>query len=97
MTIVIPEELVPLTPRGSVAERAYRALQVAAVDDARYAPALAIADGSPEDAQLADPQSPPGRSALQCAIVRLGRQRLVGEHVGHRAQGCTVVVGVELA
>jgi len=83
--------------RRSVAERAYRSLQVAAVNDARHAPALAVADRSPQDAQLADPQSPPGRSSLQCAIVRIGRQRLVGEHVGHRTQGCAVVVGVELA
>jgi len=84
-------------PSGSVAERAYRSLQVATVNDARHAPVLAIADRSPQDAQLADPQSPPGRSSLQCAIVRVGRQRLVGEHAGHCAQGCAVVVGVELA
>jgi hypothetical protein len=87
-----------LQTRGrSVAERAYRSLQVSSVDDARHAPALAIADRSPEDAQLADPHAPPGRCSLQRAIVGVRRQRLVGEHVGHCAQGCTVVVGVELA
>jgi hypothetical protein len=81
----------------SVAERTYCPLQVAAVNNARHAPALAIADRSPQDAQLADPQSSPGRSPLQCAIVRVGRQRLVREHTGHRAQGCAVVVRMELA
>lgn len=45
--------------------------RLAAVDDARYAPALAVADRA--------------------------RHRIVGEHVGHRTQGCAVVGGVEPA
>lgn len=82
---------------SSVAERAYCSLQVAAVNDARHAPALAVADCSPQDAQLADPQSSPGCSPLQRAIVRVGRQRLACEHVSHRSQRRAVVVRMELA
>jgi hypothetical protein len=67
------------------------------MNDARHAPALAGADRSPQDAQLADPQPSPGCSPLQSAVVRVGRQRLVCEHVSHRSQRRAVVVGVELA
>ena len=65
--------------------------------DARHAPALTVAHYAPEDAQLADPQPSPGCSTLQSAIVRIGRQRLVCEHVSHRSQRRAVVVRVELA
>jgi len=83
--------------RSSAAERAHRSLQVATVNNARYAPTLATANGSPQDAQLADPQSPPRCSSLQRSIVCVSWQRLVGEYVGHRTQGCAPVIGVELA
>ncbi len=81
----------------SVAERAYGALEVAAVDDTRYAPSPVGVDGAPEDAQLADSQPPPGLAALQCAVVGVGGQRLAGERVSHSAQSSPVVVWVQLA
>lgn len=81
----------------SVAECVYCPLQITAVNDARHPPCPVRVDGTPDDAQLADSQPPPGLAALQRAVVRVGQQRLAGEDVPERTQRHAAVVGVQFA
>jgi hypothetical protein len=38
-----------------------------------------------------------GARPFSARSFAFGRQRLVGEYIGHRAQGCAVIVRMELA